>query len=106
MLEDMAYDPYVYVKPNYYDQVVTVRTSRNDRSYEMMPYIFEHYTIDFGLIMTDTFGFDNEIRNRILTNRSSFADYFTQYKGIWEIALGDIVSTYGQRQNASSEEAG
>ena len=106
LLEDMAYYSYVYVKPNYYDQVVTVRTSRNDRSYEMMPYIFEHYTIDFGLIMTDTFGFDNEIRNRILTNRSSFADYFTQYKGIWEIALGDIVSTYGQRQNASSEEAG
>ena len=62
-----------------------------------MPYIFGHYTIDFGWIMTDTFGFDNEIRNRVPTNRSGFADDFTQYKSIREIALGDNVSTYGQR---------
>ena len=95
VLEDLAYYSYEYVKPAYYDTVITYRSVRNEDSFEMMPYIFEHFDIDFGLIMTDTFGFDTEFRNKILNNDVNFSSYLTSYTSLWKIALENVVKTYG-----------
>lgn len=95
ILEDMSYNSYLHVKPAYYDTVITYRSVRNENSYEMMPYIFERFNIDFGLVMTDTFGFDNEIRSRILNNDKNFASYFKTYSGLWQKTLNNIISNYG-----------
>lgn len=95
VLEDMAYYSYEYVKPAYYDTVITYRSVRNENSYEMMSYIFENFNIDFGLIMTDTFGFDAEVRNKIMANDANFSSYLSGYTSLWKMAIDDIVKTYG-----------
>ncbi len=95
ILEDLSYYSYEFVKPAYYDTVITTRSARNERSYEMMPFIFEHFNIDFGLIMTDTFGFDAEIRNRINNNNANFSSYLSGYTTLWDKALEDVVGNYG-----------
>jgi hypothetical protein len=96
VLEDMAYYSYELVKPVYYNIVITHRSVRNPESYEMMEYIFENFNIDFGLIMTDTFGFDAEIRNKISTNDINFSSYLSGYTSLWQLALDDITETYGK----------
>ncbi len=96
LLEDMAYESYQQVKPAYYETVITYQSVRNSESFSMMPYIFADFTIDFGLIMTDTFGFDAEIRNHILKNDSNFTSYFSSFLPLWNKALQDIVKSYGE----------
>ena len=96
VLEDMAYYSYELVKPVYYNNVITHRSVRNAESYEMMQYIFENFNIDFGLIMTDTFGFDTEIRNKISTNDINFSSYLSGYTSLWQLALDDITEVYGK----------
>ncbi len=95
ILEDMAYYSYEYVKPAYYDTVITYRSVRNENSFEMMSYIFEHFDIDFGLIMTDTFGFDAEIRNKIVNNDTSFSSYLSANASLWKLGLDGIIKNYG-----------
>ena len=92
----MAYYSYEMVKPAYYDNVITQRSVRNAESYEMMSYIFQNFNIDFGLIMTDTFGFDAEIRNKILSNDINFSSYLSSYTSMWQLALNEIVGAYGK----------
>ncbi len=95
VLEDMSYYSYLYVKPAYYDTIITYRSIRNDESFEMMPYIFESFNIDLGLIMTDTLGFDAGVRSKITGNDINFSSYFSQYVTLWEKALVGITQNYG-----------
>ena len=98
ILEDLSYQSYLLVKPAYYDNIITHRSIRNESSYEMIPYIFANFNIDFGLIMTDIFGFDAEVRNKIHTNDINFSSYLSGYTSLWNKALADIVDTYGGEQ--------
>ncbi|MGM9682602.1 MAG: hypothetical protein ACI3XQ_03295 [Eubacteriales bacterium] len=95
VLEDLAYYSYEYVKPAYYDTVITYRSVRNEESFEMMEYIFEHYDIDFGLIMTDTFGFDAEVRNKIVNNDTGFSSYLSSNTSLWKYGLDNVIKNYG-----------
>lgn len=61
----------------------------------MMPYIFENFNIDLGLIMADIFGFDAEMRSKILNSDVNFSSYLTMYMPLWEKALDNVVTTYG-----------
>lgn len=99
LIEDMGYYSYINVRPVYFENLITYRSVRNEKSLEMIPYIYDRFNIDFGLIMTDSFGFDSEIRNKIMKNDTNISSYVSGYASVWDMALRGIVANYGEKTN-------
>lgn len=82
ILEDMAYQSHLYVRPAYYESTLRGKYVRDEESLDMLDYIFEHQVFDPAFYMTS---FSTDLRSLCEKNSTDIASMFAgkveKYRG-------------------------
>lgn len=82
VLEDMAYQSHLYVRPAYYESTLRGKCVRDEESLDMLDYIFEHQVFDPAFYMTS---FSTDLRSLCEKNSTDIASMFAgkveKYRG-------------------------
>jgi len=83
ILEDMAYQSSLTVRPAYYDVTLKGKISRDDESGEMLDIIYSNINLDLALIMSGL-PIDTAMRSIVIDNNTAFASTIASYKSACE----------------------
>ena len=82
ILEDMAYQSHLYVRPAYYESTLRGKCVRDEESLDMLDYIFGHQVFDPAFYMTS---FSTDLRSLCEKNSTDIASMFAskveKYRG-------------------------
>lgn len=85
ILEDMAYQSYLTVRPAYYDVTLKGKVSRDDESGEMLDIIYSNINLDLTLTMvTSGLPIDSTMRSVMIENRTDLASLIASQKSACE----------------------
>ena len=90
VLEAYVVLSYQYVKPAYYDTMLTVKNVRDPQSSEMLDLIFQHRTYDMGMYFADL-GMNSLFSTCVATNKDNFASSFKSVSQRFDRKLNTIL---------------
>lgn len=95
VMEEMASYSDMVLIPEFYEQTIRIRGSRDGESLEMLDVIYGHIVIDLGIIMKSSgLGIDTAIRNMLKFNDTGYSSMFAgQGKGYREL-LSRLSATF------------
>lgn len=103
IMEDMAYHSQQMIIPEFYEDLIKLRGSRDAESYEMLEIIFGNIILDIGQVMKGaSLSIDNDVRAIVGDNKpdviaSTFQDNKEAYKTVIDQLVG-FFATEGAKQ--------
>ena len=94
LLEDMAYQSYLNVRPAFYDVTLKIKFTRDEDTAEIIDMIYENINIDLTLVMNRSgLPIDNTLRTAMLENRTDLASMIASQKSSCEETINSNVKT-------------
>lgn len=80
ILEDMAYQSGLTVRPAYYDVTLKGKVSRDNDSGDMLDIIYYNVKLDMAVLLAERLPVDNNMRSFLVNNSTDFASTITSLK--------------------------
>ena len=90
IVEDMAYQSNLYVKPAYYESTLRGKYIRDEESLDMLDYIFENPVFDTAFYLT---GFNDDLRSLCSKNSTDIASKYAGKAASYRKAVDKFVAS-------------
>jgi hypothetical protein len=106
VLEDMAFYSYKTLRHEFYETTVTLKSSRDAESYDMLTdYIYQNIVVDLAIVMSDSgLGIDSSLRSMLINAKTNLASMFASMGGGYSkiiTRLSENVTQEGNKQTGS-----
>lgn len=91
ILEDMAYQSSITVRPAFYETTLKGKISRDNDSGDMLDIIYAHINLDLVVLMADQLPVDTNMRSFLIDNNTDFVSKIASLKSQCEKKLADNV---------------
>lgn len=92
ILEDMAYQSYLLVRPAFYDVTLKIKLTRDEDTAEILDMIYDNINLDLTLVMNRSgLPIDNTLRTAMLENRTDLASMIAGQKTSCESIINSNV---------------
>jgi hypothetical protein len=93
LIEDMAYQSSITVRPAYYDVTLKGKVSRDNDSGDMLDIIYSNINLDLVTLMASRLPVDNNMREFLIKNNTSFTSTIASLKQKCETILQQDTET-------------
>lgn len=91
LLEDIAYQSSITVRPAFYDTTLKGKISRDNDSGDMLDIIYAHINLDLVVLMADQLPVDTNMRSFLIDNNTDFTSKIASLKSQCETKLAQNV---------------
>ena len=93
ILEDLAYQSSLTIRPAYYDVTLKGKVSRDNDSGDMLDIIYSNIKLDLTVLLAERLPVDTNMRNFLIKNTTDFVSTITSLKSQCETKLQADVET-------------
>lgn len=91
IIEDMAFESYVYVRPAFMDVVLKGRYSTDENFVKMVDLIYKNVRMDLTTVLAYSgLGLDTLLRNMVINNQTNVASQFEANKNAYEAVINTV----------------
>ena len=96
IIEDLAYQSSVSVRPAYYDVTLKGKVSRDNDSGEMLDIIYSNINLDLAILLAERLPVDNDMRSFLINNNTDFVSKIASEKKMCVKTLEKDVKTLSE----------